>query len=255
MHSQFGLLGSRTQVERNFALLPIGGIPYSRLPEWPDALVRVFAAPAIGANFAEYRIDMEPGQHGEHLPDGAIEHFLYMLEGEAELALTSERTGPGLHALTAGGFALLPPDCGYRLTARAKTALLLLRKRYEPLHGVECFKPLVGNQSAVRGEVYMGDEGALLQTLIPDAFAYDMAMNIFTFQVGHSLPYTETHVMEHGLYVLGGKGLYYLGNRWMEVEGSDFIWMGPYCPQCYYATGQTPTRYIYYKNVNRDFPL
>lgn len=101
----------------------------------------------------------------------------------------------------------------------------------------------------------MGDEGALLQTLIPDEFAYDIAMNIFTFQTGHSLPVTETHVMEHGLYVLGGKGLYYLDDTWMEVEESDFIWMGPFCPQSYYATGPDPTRYLYYKNVNREIEL
>jgi (S)-ureidoglycine aminohydrolase len=255
MYSHHGLLLSRTQVTQQFALLPLDGIPFSRLPEWPGALVRVFAAPVIGSAFAEYRIDLEAGQAGEHAADGAIEHFLYLLEGRAELTVTCERTGSAVHALTAGGYALLPPDGHYRLVAKEKTSLLLLRKRFEPLAGVACFPPLVANQADVRGEVYMGDEGALLQTLIPDEFAYDMAMNIFTFQVGHSLPVTETHVMEHGLYVLGGKGLYYLGDRWMEVEQSDFIWMGPYCPQSYYAAGQTPSRYIYYKNVNRDFSL
>ncbi len=55
-------------------------------------------------------------------------------------------------------------------------------------------------------------------------------MNIFTFDVGHSLPVTETHVMEHGLYVLQGKGIYFLDDTWMEVEATDFIWMGPFCP-------------------------
>jgi (S)-ureidoglycine aminohydrolase len=58
--------------------------------------------------------------------------------------------------------------------------------------------------------------------------------------------------MEHGLLFLHGKGLYYLGGDWMEVEADDFIWMGPYCPQSFYATGPKPSRYIYYKNVNRE---
>ena len=77
----------------------------------------------------------------------------------------------------------------------------------------------------------------------------------FSFDPGFGLPVVETHVMEHGLFFLQGKGLYYLGNEWMEVEKDDFIWMGPYCPQSFYATGPTPAKYLYYKNVNRDIAL
>ena len=80
-------------------------------------------------------------------------------------------------------------------------------------------------------------------------------MNIFTFPPGASLPVTETHVMEHGLYFLQGQGVYYLGDSWREVQAGDFIWMGPYCPQSFYATGSEPSRYIYYKDVNRDVVL
>ena len=101
----------------------------------------------------------------------------------------------------------------------------------------------------------MGNEHARLQTLLPDEMRFDLAMNIFTFAPGHSLPVVETHVMEHGLYFLQGKGLYYLDNEWMEVQQGDFIWMGPYCPQSFYATGPAASKYIYYKNVNRDVPL
>ena len=80
-------------------------------------------------------------------------------------------------------------------------------------------------------------------------------MNIFTFDPGHGLPYVETHVMEHGLLFLEGKGVYYLDDEWMEVQAGDFIWMGPFCPQTFYATGNAPSRYIYYKNVNREIEL
>jgi (S)-ureidoglycine aminohydrolase len=103
--------------------------------------------------------------------------------------------------------------------------------------------------------VWAENPHSLLQTLIPDELAFDMAMNIFTFDPGFGLPIVETHVMEHGLFFLQGKGLYYLEDRWMEVEADDFIWMGPYCPQSFYATGPTPTRYLYYKNVNRDVAI
>jgi (S)-ureidoglycine aminohydrolase len=250
MRTQDQLLGSRARVRDRYALLPLEGIPYSKLPEWPGALVRVFAAPVLGANFAEYRIDLEQGYGGSHEADHEIEHFLFFLNGGGSLIVDETE-----HRMRAGGFALIPPTSSYRVTADEPTALLLLRKRYEPAPGIELFEPLVGNEEHVGGEVYMGDPGALLQKLVPEELTYDLSVNIFTFQVGHSLPVTETHVMEHGLYVLGGKGLYYLDDTWMEVEATDFIWMGAFCPQSYYATGLEPTRYIYHKDVNREIEL
>lgn len=250
MRRQDQLLSSRTRVRSRYALIPLEGIPYSRLPEWPSALVQILAGPALGAEFAEYLIELGPGGTGVHPADGEIEHFLYILDGSGRLTLkdSAQEMGPG-------SYALLPPSVGYSFQAGGPVRLLLLRKRYQPAPGVTEFAPLIGDQAQVPGEVYMGDEGALLQTLVPDDLAYDLAMNIFTFEVGHSLPVTETHIMEHGLYVLAGKGVYYLDDSWMEVEETDFIWMGPYCPQSYYATGPSPSRYIYYKNVNRDIAL
>jgi (S)-ureidoglycine aminohydrolase len=41
----------------------------------------------------------------------------------------------------------------------------------------------------------------------------------------------------------------------MEVEKDDFIWMGPYVPQSFYATGPVASKYLYYKNVNREIPV
>ena len=250
MRSQSQLLQSRTRVKPRYALLPLEGIPWSRLPEWPQAQVRVLAGPALGAGFAEYLADLAPGQGGAHPADGNIEFFIFVLSGA--LALTIDGKS---HALANGGYALIPPDRSFAAAATAQTSFLLLRKRYEPAPGVPLYPALVGNEKNVKAGVYYEDPGALLQVLIPDEIAFDLAMNIFTFEVGHSLPITETHVMEHGLYVLQGKGTYFLDDTWMEVEATDFIWMGPFCPQSYYATGPVPSRYIYYKNVNREIPL
>ena len=250
MRSQSQLLHSRTRVKPRYALLPLEGIPYSRLPEWPQAQVRVLAGPALGAGFAEYLVDMSAGQAGAHPADGHIEFFIYVLSGGLTLTMDGKS-----HALAHGGYALVPPDKGFTAAASGQTSLLLLRKRYEPAPGVPMFSAVVGNEKNAKGQVYYDDPGALLQVLIPDETAFDIAMNIFTFEVGHSLPITETHVMEHGLYVLQGKGTYFLDDTWMEVEATDFIWMGPFCPQSYYATGPVASRYIYYKNVNREIPL
>ena len=98
----------------------------------------------------------------------------------------------------------------------------------------------------------MGNEDAILQPLLPDHPPFDMAVNVFTFQPGATLPMVETHVMEHGLLVLEGWGVYRLGDDWHPVEAGDVIWMSPYCPQWFVAAGKEPTRYIYYKDVNQD---
>jgi glyoxylate utilization-related uncharacterized protein len=45
------------------ALLPLEGFPASRLPTWPDAVVKVLAAPALGAQFAQYLIELPAGRH------------------------------------------------------------------------------------------------------------------------------------------------------------------------------------------------
>jgi (S)-ureidoglycine aminohydrolase len=249
MRTQNQLLHSRTRVKPRYALLPLEGIPFSRLPQWTQTDARILAAPVLGAQFVEYLLDIKPGGGGKVPQDGKVESFLYLLSGDATLSIEGKT-----ETLSAGSYALIPPIAAYNVVANSAVQMLLLRKRFEPTD-LPVFAPLIGHESKVKGDVFCGDEGAKLQLLIPDDLQYDMAMNIFTFDVGHSLPYVETHVMEHGLYFLQGKGVYYLDDAWMEVEQTDFIWMGPYVPQCYYATGPVPSKYIYYKNVNRDISL
>jgi (S)-ureidoglycine aminohydrolase len=72
------------------------------------------------------------------------------------------------------------------------------------------------------------------------------------FAPGTPLPFVETHVMEHGLLMLGGGGIYRLGDHWYPVTQGDAIWMGPYCPQWFAALGKEPAKYLLYKDVNRD---
>ena len=82
-----------------------------------------------------------------------------------------------------------------------------------------------------------------------------MAVNIFTYQPGATLPLVETHIMEHGLLMLKGQGIYRLDADWHPVQAGDVIWMAPYCPQWFVATGPAPASYIYYKDVNRPVAL
>ena len=61
--------------------------------------------------------------------------------------------------------------------------------------------------------------------LLPDVPAFDLAMNIFNYQPGATLPFVETHVMEHGLLMLAGQGVYRLEEAWYPVAAGDAIWM------------------------------
>lgn len=250
MRSQHELRHSRTRLRPRYALFPLEGYPPSVLPRWQHTEARILTSPAMGADFVQYRLDLAEGGGASIPADQRVESFYYLLQGEILL-----ETNDTQQTLAPGGFALIPPDKNHRIEAKQPSVLLLLRKVFEQLPDVPVYQPLIGNQQEVPAGVWMDIEGALLQTLIPEEVQYDMAMNIFTFHPGYSLPVVETHVMEHGLYFLEGKGLYYLDGEWMEVEKEDFIWMGPYVPQSFYATGPEPARYLYYKNVNREISL
>jgi (S)-ureidoglycine aminohydrolase len=112
--------------------------------------------------------------------------------------------------------------------------------------------PIVGRVADAAGVPFMGDEDARLQTLLPTDERFDMAVNVFSYQPGAALPQVEIHVMEHGLLMLDGAGVYRLADSWYPVQAGDSIWMRSYCPQWFTAMGKEPARYLYYKDVNLD---
>jgi (S)-ureidoglycine aminohydrolase len=111
---------------------------------------------------------------------------------------------------------------------------------------------IVGREQDVEGQPFLGDADARLHVLLPDEPAFDLAVNVFRFRPGATLPFVEVHVMEHGLLMLEGQGVYRLGDSWYPVRAGDVIWMAPFCPQWFVAMGKTPSAYLYYKDVNRD---
>jgi (S)-ureidoglycine aminohydrolase len=257
------LVQSRAVVARNYAILPPEGIPAGPIPHWQGSDARILTAPAMGANFSMVLLDVPRGRGSEQQLPVDVQGFVFVLDGRFAL----DSYGPR-KALGRGGFAYLPPAARFAIEATGDAARLLwTRKRYEPI-GDARPAAVIGDENGVSGSTYefgsgnplLPDtsrpcEGLILKTLIPDEMIYDMAMNIFTFQPGKGLPVTETHVMEHGLIFLQGQGEYFLGDTWYDVKKGDFIWMGPYVPQSFVATGVEPARYLYYKNVHRDVTL
>ena len=137
------------------------------------------------------------------------------------------------------------------------TSFHWIRKAYEPLDDVAPPRSFVTSDAAVEPRPMPDTDGAWATTRFvdPDDLGHDMHVNIVTFQPGGVIPFAETHVMEHGLYVLEGKGVYRLNGDWVEVEAGDFMWLRAFCPQACYAGGPGPFRYLLYKDVNRQVRL
>jgi (S)-ureidoglycine aminohydrolase len=242
------LFGStRSRVCRDHALICPDSFVPSGLPGWDKARGVILIAPALGAAFTQYLALLEPG--GTAAPAAAgVERLVYVLDG----AVTARLPGGPEHTLTAGGFAFVPAGAVLPLRAEAATRLNIFEKRYVARPNMIPPRLVIGREQEVNGQPFLGDPDARLQVLLPDEPAFDLAVNVFTYQPGAALPQVEIHVMEHGLLMLDGQGVYRLGDDWYPVCQGDVIWMAPYCPQWFVAMGKSPARYLYYKDVNRD---
>ena len=244
MNDLFGF--SRDVVRERYALRTPSGFVPSVLPGWTSAVCIVQISPAMGANFSQWLVTFEADGEGRG-NTGSIEYFVYLVAGRCAAKVAGEK-----QTLTAGSYLYLPPQTDFQFNGAGKgTQLLIFQKRFEPLAGAKRPGVIVGHESKVAAKPFLGNAGARLQVLLPDKPEFDLAVNIFTYQPGATLPFVETHVMEHGLQMLRGQGIYRLDADWHPVQAGDVIWMAPYCPQWFVAMGKTPASYIYYKNVNR----
>jgi (S)-ureidoglycine aminohydrolase len=132
-----------------------------------------------------------------------------------------------------------------------------IRKLYESVDGLDVPEPLFRNEQDIVPLSMPGTAGRWATTRFVDLedLRHDMHVTIVTFEPGGVIPFAETHVMEHGLYVLEGKGVYRLNQDWIEVEAGDYMWLRAFCPQACYAGGPGRFRYLLYKDVNRHARL
>jgi (S)-ureidoglycine aminohydrolase len=245
MNELFGF--TRTVVKPRYALLAPDGFVASRLPDWKNCAAVVNISPAMGAKFSQLQITFGKNGSGEG-NTGALEHFIYVLEGRCSATIGGEKS-----FLVTGSFVFAPPETDFQFGDTGEgTRLLVFQKKFQPLAVVKKLSVFVGHEKNVAGRPFLGNEDARLQVLLPDSPEFDMAVNIFTYQPGATLPFVEAHVMEHGLLMLKGQGIYRLDDGWHPVKSGDVIWMAPFCPQWFMAMGKTPASYIYYKDVNRQ---
>jgi len=233
---------TRSASARNHALFTPETFVRAPLPGMRCATAIVHTSPAMGAAFTQYTAEFEAGGQ---LGPTTVQRFVYVLEGALEVRLGRKR-----HKLSPCGYAYLPEgreEVGASSAARA----VVIEKAYRSLPGIRRAPASIGEEQSMPGEPLNGDPGLIVRKLLPDSPAFDFAVNTMQYQPGATLPMVEIHVMEHGLLMLEGGGIYRLDDRWYPVEAGDFIWMGPFCPQWFGALGKLPAKYIIYKDWNR----
>ena len=234
---------TRSSHQRNHILQTPDTFVRTTLPGMKNASAIVHVGPALGAAFTEYTTEFEA--KGE-LGDTPAQRFIYVMDGAVTVEVKRKR-----HELGDRGYAYLPEGFSHRVVAREKSRVAVIENFYERGEKTESPRLLVSSEDSISSHALDGDSDLQVKCLLPDEPQFDFAVNTMVYQPGAALSMVEMHVMEHGLIMLEGGGIYRLGDSWYPVRAGDFIWMGPWCPQWFGAIGKLPAKYLIYKNWNR----
>lgn len=215
----------------------------TQTPGCSKASVIVHVSPALGANFAQYSVEFEAGGL---LGTALGQRFLYVLDGTVTLEYGAET-----YTLVESDYAYIPQNAEHAFRAPQTARAAVIERKYHPLENTNSPVLLVGQESSVAAQPLMGDNDLLVRSLLPDTMAFDFAVNTMSYAPGAGLSMVEVHIMEHGLLMLEGGGIYRLDDQWYPVQAGDFIWMAPYCLQWFGAIGKVPAKYLIYKDWNR----
>jgi (S)-ureidoglycine aminohydrolase len=257
---QTELLTGRAVFTEAYAVIPKGvmrDIVTSVLPFWDKTRVWVLSRPLSGfaETFSQYIVEVAPGGGSERPePDPGAEGVLFVVGGTLTVRLDGEA-----HDLKPGGYAFLPPASKWtvRNEGPAPARFHWVRKAYDHVDGIDAPDAIFANDAEVEPTPMPDTDGrwATTRFVDPADIRHDMHVTIVTLKPGAVIPFAETHVMEHGLYVLEGKAVYRLNQDWVEVEAGDYMWLRAFCPQACYAGGPGDFRYLLYKDVNRHMKL
>ena len=234
---------TRSSQQPNHLLLTPDTFVRTALPGMKGCSAIVHVGPALGAQFTQYTAEFEVGGA---LGSTAAQRFIFVIEG----ALKLEAEGKS-NELRTRGYAYLPQGLHHRVTATTGSRVAVIEKHYHALDSVNPPQVIVSNEDAISSHPLGDDPGLQVKCLLPDEMSFDFAVNTMVYQPGAALSMVEMHVMEHGLIMLEGGGIYRLGDSWYPVTAGDFIWMGPWCPQWFGAIGKVPAKYLIYKDWNR----
>ena len=234
---------TRSSQQPNHLLLTADTFVRTTLPGMKSCSAIVHISPALGARFTQYTAEIEAGGV---LGGTTAQRFIFVIDGGVKLEVEGKSS-----ELCAGGYAFLPERMPHRVVGTKVSRVAVVEKNYQALDSVEPPRLIVSNEDAISSHPLDDDSRLQVKCLLPDEMSFDFAVNTMVYQPGSSLSMVEMHVMEHGLIMLEGGGIYRLGDSWYPVTTGDFIWMGPWCPQWFGAIGKVPAKYLIYKNWNR----
>ena len=142
------LLTDRAMFTDAYAVIPKGtmrDITTSFLPFWEDTRLWVIARPLSGfaETFSHYIMEVGPGGGSDRAEtDPEAEGVLFIVEGSLSLSVEGKT-----HEMAAGGYAFLPPQCGWTLrnTGSEPVRFHWLRKAYQAVDGLEHPEVIVTN--------------------------------------------------------------------------------------------------------------
>jgi (S)-ureidoglycine aminohydrolase len=234
---------TRSSQQANHLLLTTDTFVRTTLPGMKACTAVVHVSPALGAGFTEYTAEFEAG--GE-LGSTPAQRVIFVIEGGVNVEVGSKSS-----KLDARGYAFFPQGLRHRVAATKASRVAVIEKLYQALDSVASPHLITSNEDVVSSHALADDPSLQVKCLLPDEMSFDCAVNTMVYQPGASLSMVEMHVMEHGLIMLEGGGIYRLGDSWYPVTAGDFIWMGPWCPQWFGAIGKVPAKYLIYKDWNR----
>ena len=234
---------TRSSQKSNHLLITPDTFVRNPLPGMKKCMAIVHAGPAVGARFTQYTAEFEAG--GE-LGSTQSQRFIFVMESSVTVEINGKRNKLGTR-----GYAYLPEGLPHRVVSAKTSRVSVIEKPYQALPSIEPPRLIVSNEQDVSSHPLGDDPDLQVRCLLPDQMNFDFAVNTMTFQPGASLSMVEMHVMEHGLMMLEGGGIYRLGDSWYPVTAGDFIWMAPWCPQWFGALGKVPAKYLIYKDWNR----
>ncbi|KAJ8902310.1 hypothetical protein NDN08_006717 [Rhodosorus marinus] len=236
---------TRSVVRDNYALVTPESHVYADLPGWPRIAAACLISPAMGSHFSMYLAfsssEVEVKGCGS-LQD--VERFIYVIEGEV--------VGPNDKRLQPGGFAYIPAgESDAIFSIKESSVFLVYDRQYQSMAGEGVPPLIVDHQDNIQVEVPDG-EVFRLRRLLPMSKSFDFNIHVMDFDPGEFLNVKEVHYNQHGLLLLTGMGVYRLGDDYIPVTAGDAIYMAPFVPQWFGALGKEISRYIIYKDTNRN---
>ncbi|KAL6570481.1 hypothetical protein OROGR_000031 [Orobanche gracilis] len=215
---------TRSVYKRDHALITPESHVFSPLSEWTNTLGAYLITPSMGSHFVMYLAKMQENSKSG-LPPTDVERFIFVLQGVVTLSDISGFKSE----LKVDSYAYLPPNSDHSLKSYASATLVVFERRHDYLknHVPDQIIGSTNKQPLLEtpGEVFE------LRKLLPTSLPYDFNIHIMDFQPGDYLNVKE---------------LMY------PIEAGDAIWMAPFVPQWYAALGKTKSRYLLYKDVNRN---